>query len=191
MRGKDPLFFAVSVIFTLCQGGYPASSAVPIPVLISYTVQCVTQNSQCQVSLNVCMLRNCSAVSFSDAATASLFASSTEGRNFIIFCPCVEHRHSHTIVIGNYSIDLITEGSCPCSDRVTSCCSIPCCTCWSFSFPEKPAHGWYMFFRLHPELHPAQPLLFRLRLFPAGVESTPPSASTPVQVRNEHHVYGR
>ena len=85
-----PLFFAVSVIFTLCQAvaGFICCTDTGIDI---YTVQCVTQNSQCQVSLNVCMLRNCSAISFTDCCYSIAVCIITEGRNFVVFCPCIEH----------------------------------------------------------------------------------------------------
>ena len=80
------------------------------------------------------MLWNCSAVSFSDCCNSVTVCIISECRNFVIFCPCIKHWHSHTIIVRNNNIDLISERSFPCSDCVTCCSRIPCCPCWVLHF---------------------------------------------------------
>ena len=74
------------------------------------------------------MLADGSAVAFCDSSNSVTVCIVSESRNSVVFRPCVEHGHSHTIVVRCDDINLVAERRCPGADCVTSGSSIPCCT---------------------------------------------------------------
>ena len=80
------------------------------------------------------MLGNCSAVAFCNCCNCVTVCIITKCRYFVLLCPCIEHRHSHTIVVRYNNIDLITKRCCPSSNCITSSSCIPCSTCWVLHF---------------------------------------------------------
>ena len=80
------------------------------------------------------MLADGSAVSFCDSCNCVAVCIITEGRNLVVFGPCVEHGHSHTVIVRNYNVNLIAERRGPCSDCVSCCSCIPGSSCGVLHF---------------------------------------------------------
>ena len=74
------------------------------------------------------MLGNCSCIAVSDSCNCIRVCIVAECRNLVVLGPCIEHCHAHAIIIGDNQINLIAEGRRPCTDRISGCSSIPCCT---------------------------------------------------------------
>src|SRR5699024_1057704 len=66
-----------------------------------------------------------SAVALSDGCNRVAVGVVSEGGNAVVLGPSVEHGHAHAVVVGNYYVDGITEGSGPGVDGVSSGSCIP------------------------------------------------------------------
>ena len=129
---EGTVFFGILIV-SICQNVASIISSSDTCHDIN-AVKDVSHNSECQVSLNVSVLGNCSAEAVSDCCNSVGVCVITECRNFSFLGPLVEYSHAHAIVVGNNYVNLITEVAYPCGDCVTSCSSIPCSTCSTLHF---------------------------------------------------------
>ena len=92
-----------------------------------HTVEKVSQHSEREVSLNVCVLADGAAVALRNRSDCVGVCVVTEGRNTLLLGPSVEHGHAHAVVVRCDNVNLIAEGGSPGADAVSCRCSVPSC----------------------------------------------------------------